>query len=104
MSFIKKIQLFVAKAIERQQRKPEKTRQKIFLGGVVFTAILLIFFWIWQLKVNVLQAEVKGLPKPGIEIEGLQNFDGLVDKLKNISDENLEEIEKLKERETDAKQ
>ena len=93
MSFLRKTQRFVAKAIERQRQKPKKTRQKILLGGIVFTATLLIFFWIWQLKASLLQVGVEGLPKPEIEIEGLQNFKGLVEEFKNISEENLKELE-----------
>lgn len=84
MSFIKNI-----------QEKPEKTRKKIFLTGIVFVTIFLILFWIWQLKTNVFQAKIDGLPVPEVEINGIQNIGELVKELKNISGENIEELKDL---------
>lgn len=77
------------------QKKSEKTRRKILLAGVIFVAIFLVSFWIWQLKTNVFQAKIEGLPTPEVEIGGIKNIGEIVEELKNISGENLEELKNI---------
>ncbi len=83
--------------LDNLRAKPEKTRKKILWGSVAIIAILLIYLWVLQLKVNTSKIDFQNLSKPPVATEGniKEDVNSLVNELKNISSQSKEELERL---------
>ncbi|HOK35145.1 MAG TPA: hypothetical protein PLL80_00510 [Candidatus Pacearchaeota archaeon] len=83
--------------IDTLRDKPEKTRKRILLGSAILLAIILIYFWILQLKTSIASLNFNEIPKPPETEAGTTKSDveDLIKGLKDISDKNRKELEEL---------
>lgn len=80
--------------LQTLQQKPEKTRKKILWGVVSFVGIILLVFWVLQLKESISEVDFKNISTPPID-ENLQKANEALQELKDVSNKGIEEIKKL---------
>lgn len=80
--------------LQTLQQKPEKTRKKILWGVVSFVGIILLVFWVLQLKESISEVNLKNIPTPPID-ENIQKTNEALQELKDVSNKGIEEIKKL---------
>lgn len=80
--------------LQTLQQKPEKTRKKILWGVVSFVGIILLVFWVLQLKESISEVNFKNIPTPPID-ENLQKANESFQELKDVSNKGIEELKKL---------
>lgn len=80
--------------LQTLQQKPEKTRKKILWGVVSFVGIILLVFWVLQLKESISEVNFKNIPTPPVD-ENLQKANEALQELKDVSNKGIEEIKKL---------
>ena len=81
--------------IKNLQQKSERTREKILWGSVIFAAIILVFLWIWQVRISISSVKIEVPSQLETFTEGFESLSEPLRDLKNMGSENLEELERL---------